>query len=416
MRFNEAQERGRQRWLSRMRPFIDRHFFGIGATVVVVALCLGWAVNDRVTQADAAADDANLTVRTCIGANAKGGPLEEALIKEDIIEEDLLQTTVTNGMCNDMLDPIPGGTPVRKLVAAQNYLQEIELIEGAMRGAAGEAAARGPGRGSSSAESSDLFRTIAHTSEQAPALAQYDEPGDGGTEVIEPRKRQAAAAASAGEDADASIPDRLDQKEAVLREEGASAREAAAGSRCSLEVDVLDEELDKNEGLYKITPYVPNKVRQKEAAQVGLRVLPVTRERFQEIRRTHRFVADASESDSGCVKLTDWMKAQLAPYPYDPDESVIELQQPDDIRELSSNRDTIWGWGITARQTGEIGLLLNLRYAISREGKEFRLIPGSPIFEGEIKVTPLQGDSTQQDTERPWWRGILETISGLFGA
>ena len=402
-----------------MRLFIDRHFFHIGAAVVVVvALCLGWPVNDGVTQADDAPDDAILTVRTCIGANARGGPLEEALIKEDIIEEDLLRTTVTNGMCKDMLDPIPGGTQVRKLVAAQNYLQEIELIEGAMRGAAGEAAARGPGRGSSDDESSGLFRTIAHTSEQAPALAQYDKPGDGGTGVIEPRKRQAAAAASAGEDADAPIPARLDQKEAALREEGASAPEAAAGGRCSLEVDVLDEELDeeldKNAGLYEITPDMPNKVRHKETAQVGLRVSPVTRERFQEIRRTHRFVADASESASGCVKLTDWMKARLVSYPYDPDESVIEGQQSGDIRELSSNRDTKWSWGITARQTGELGLLLDLRYAISREGKDFRLIPDSPIFEGEIEVTSLQGDSTQKDTERPWWRRILEAISGLF--
>jgi len=398
-----------------MRPYIARHFFGIGAAVVVVvALCLGWPVNDGVTQAD----DTILTVRTCIGANAKGGPLEEALIKEDIIEEDLLQTKVTNGMCKDMLDPIPGGTQVRKLVAAQNYMQEIELIEGAMRGAAGEAATRGPGRGSSSDESLNLFRTVAHTSEQVPALAQYNEPEGGGPGSVEPRKRQAAAAASVGEDADASIPDRLDQKEAALEEEGASAPEAAAGSRCSLEVNVLDEELDKNAGLYEITPLMPKKVRHRETAQVGLLVSPVTRERFQEIRRKHGVVAEASESGSGCVKLTDRMKAQLVPY--DPDELVIERHQPDDIRKLSSNRNTIWGWGITARQAGEINLLLDLRYAISREGQEYRRIPDSPIFDGEIKVTPLQSDSTQKVTERPWWRrileGIFERISGLFGA
>src|SRR5215210_6467306 len=164
-----------------MRAYIVRHLFSIGAAgVVVVALCWGWPVYDGVAQADNAADDAILTVRTCIGANATSASLEEALIKEDIIEEDLLQTKVTNGMCKDMLDPIPGGTQVRKLDAAQNYMQEIELIEGAMRGAAGEAATRGPGRGSSSDESLNLFRTVAHTSEQVPALAQYNEPEGGG--------------------------------------------------------------------------------------------------------------------------------------------------------------------------------------------------------------------------------------------
>ncbi len=398
-----------------MRPYIDRHFFGIGtAVVVVVALCLGWPVNDGVTQADDAANDAILTVRTCIGANATSGPLEEALIKEDIIEEDLLQTKVTNGMCKDMLDPIPGGTPGQKLVAAQDYIQEIELIEGAMRGAAGEAAIREADWNSSSDDSLNLFRNIAQTSDQVPALAQYDEPGSGGTGGIEPRKRQAAAAASVGEDDDASIPDRLDQKEAALKEEGASAPEAAAGGRCSLEVDVLDEELDKNAGLYEITPLMPKKVRHRDTAQVGLLVSPVTRERFQEIRRKHRVVAEASESDIGCVKLTDWMKAQLVAY--DPDTLVIEQHQPDDIRKLSSNRNTMWGWGITARQTGEINLLLDLRYAISREGQEFRRIPDSPIFDGEIKVTPPQGDSTQKGTEQPWWRRILEGILEFFGA
>jgi len=307
---------------------------------------------------------------------------------------------------------------VQKLVAAQNYMQEIELIEGAMRGAAREAAMRGPGRGSSSGESLNLFRTIAHTSEQVPALAQYGEPG-GGTGGIEPIKRQAAAAASVGEDDDAPIADRLDQKEAALREEGASTPEAAAGGRCSLEVDVSDEELDRINGLYEINPLMPKKMRYRESEQAGLLVLPATRKRFREIRRKHEVVAEASGFDIGCVELTDLMKAQIVPD--DLDELVIDSHQLDDIRELSSNRDTLWHWDITARQKGELNLRLDLSYAISREGQEFRLVPKSPIYNGAIKVTSLQGDSTQQvkepkSKEQPWWRRILEGIFELFGA
>jgi hypothetical protein len=98
----------------------------------------------------------------------------------------------------------------------------------------------------------------------------------------------------------------------------------------------------------------------------------------------------------------------------------VDRHELDDIRNLSSNRDTRWGWDITARQTGEPNLLLDLRYAISRKGQEdFRLVPQSPIYDDAIKVTPLQSTSTQKATERPWWqrifRGISEWISGLFG-
>jgi hypothetical protein len=66
--------------------------------------------------------------------------LEEALIKEDVIEENLLQTKVTNGMCKEILEPIADGTPTRKLLAAQNYIQEIKLIDRSMREAAADEA------------------------------------------------------------------------------------------------------------------------------------------------------------------------------------------------------------------------------------------------------------------------------------
>jgi hypothetical protein len=132
--------------------------------------------------------------------------------------------------------------------------------------------------------------------------------------------------------------------------------------------------------------------------------------------------AEVSKSYIGCVRLTDRMKATLSPWHLD--ELGILRHHRDDIRELSSNRDAIWGWDITARQTGNLKLYLNLRYAISRKSQEFRLIPDSPIYDEAIKATPPESDSTQKDTEqrateRPWWRrilgGIFERISGLFG-
>jgi hypothetical protein len=413
-----------------MRAYIDRHFFGTGAlAVVVVALCLGWPDYDGAAQADNAADDAVLKVRTCIGANDTSAPLEEALIKKDIIEEDLLQTKVTRDACKDMLDSIPDGSPARKFVAAQNYIQELELIVGVMDKASDEAATRGTDRDSSSDESLNLFQTIAQTSEQAPALAQYNAPkdgGGGGTEGIKPTKRQAVAAAGVGEDTDASIAHRLRKKEAALKKEGASATEAAAGGRCSLEVNVLDEELDKeldkskghkskghkskghkSKGMYEIEPLMPKKMQHEDTKQAGLLVLPATKERFQEIRQKHDLVGETSESDIGCVKLTDRMSATLMPD--DPKKLGVERDQPDDVRKLSSKRTTKWNWYINAHQTGKLGLVLDLRYAISKDSQDFRAISKSPIYDGAIKVKP-KSDSTHKDKEESVW----QIITGIF--
>jgi hypothetical protein len=383
-----------------------------------------------------------------------------------VIEENLLQSKVTNGMCEDMLAPISDGTPAQKLLTAQNYMQEINLIERSMReAAADEAATRGPDSYSSSDESLIRFRTIAQTSQQVPARAQYDDGGGrggasdgggggipspkesptptdggggggggggdasgggggeggvsaGGTGGVEPSKRQAAAAASTGEDDDASIAERLLRKEEAAINAGASVPEAKASARCSTEVEVSDDELKKVKGLYEIKPQMPEEVRLRKTEQVGLLVSPVTKKRFEEIRQKHGSINEKSTSGIGCVELVDRMKAQLVPL--DLEGLGIYGRHPNDVRELSSHRDARWGWDIYARQPGNLELLLDLRYAISREGQEFRLVPHSPVYDGEIRVSPLQSGSSEEATERPWWQrifgGIFERISRLFGA
>ena len=396
-----------------MRAYIERHIFGTGAlAVVVVALCLGWPVYDGVARADDAADDAILKVRTCIEdsdeASDISDSLKEALIKADVIEKDLLQTKVTNGMCKEMLQPIHDGTPARKLVAAQNYIQDIELINGAMREAADEEAARGTDWYFLSDGSLMPFGAIAYTSEQVAAQAQYD----GGIEGVEERELQAAAAARVAEDKDASTATRLRQKEAALKRVGASAQEAAAGGRCSLEVDVLDEKADKLKDLeaYEIKPHMPKKMGQRESEQAGLVARPVTKEMLQRIRKKTSEkdgdIAEASESDIHCVRLADQMKATLVAY--HPEELRIDPRYSDAIRDLSSNQNTRWSWDIDPHVTGKVELILDLRYTISRKDQDFRQIPDAPVYDEVLKVTPHQSDSTQKGTERSWLQRIFD--------
>jgi hypothetical protein len=388
-----------------MRSYVIRQLFGPAAAVAVVAaLRLGCG---------AAADDVTLTVGQCIGDNATIGSAEEALIKEDIIEENLLETKVTKVVCEDMRKPISASTRLQKLVAAQSYIQEIKLIEGAMRKAAAQEAAREPDWHSSSDGSLMQFGAIAYQSEQGPAQAQYYYPIGG----IEPRELQAAAVARVGEDNDASIATRLRQKEAAAQNTGASVPEARAGARCGTEVEVSDEEGKKfEEGVWEIRPQMPEEMRHRETEQAGLFVSPAARRQtFQEISQKHEAIDEISKSNIGCVDLTNRMKATLVPL----EELDIDRYHHDDIRKLSPNRDTTWSWAVTASRIGEQELLLDLRYEISRKGLKFRPLK-EPVYEGAIKVTPLESDSTQKATERPWWQRIFQAISdwisGLFGA
>jgi hypothetical protein len=343
-----------------------------------------------------AADDVTLTVGQCIGDNAANGPVEEALIKEDIIEENLLQTKVTKVVCKDMRKPLSDSTRLQKLAAAQRYIQEIKLTEGAMREAAAEEAARAPDWHSPGDESSMLFGAIAYTSEQGPAQTQYAEAIGG----IEPRELQAAAAARVGEDNDASIAKRVRQKEAAATNAGASVPEARAGARCSTAIGVSDDEAKKIvAGQVEILPQMPKKIPLGETERAGLLVSPVPPQRLQEISQKHEAIEKASKSTFGCGYLTDRMQAELVLL--DPGALGIDPRYPDDIQELSSHQDVKWSWKVGGRQAGNPEVSLYLSYELSQEGPQFRGIPQSPVYNGPIRVT-----------RQPWWQRIWQRIFG----
>jgi hypothetical protein len=373
----------------RMRSYAIRQLFGPAAAVAVVAaLRLGCG---------AAADDGTLTVGQCIGDNATNGPVEEALIKEDIIEENLLQTKVTKVACEDMLKPISGSTRQQKLAAAQRYIQEIKLIEEAMREAAAEQAARATDWHSSSNESLMQLEAIAHTSELVAAESQYDDARGG----IEPRELQAAAAARVGDNPDASIANRLRKKEAVANNAGASDPEARASARCSTEIEVSDEEVKKIvAGQVDIRPQMPKKIPFGEAKRAGLLVSSVPQQRSREISQKQEDIKKDSKSTFGCGYLTERMQAELVPLE-ELEALGIVPRYSHDIQKLSSHQEVIWSWKVSGRQAGTPEVLLNLSYELSQEGPEFRGIPQSPVYNEPIRVT-----------RQSWWQRIWQRIFG----
>src|ERR671911_451059 len=126
----------------RRRWDIGKYLIAIGIAAALMALCVGWPIYDAVAQAN----DGTLTVEECLAeSNAAIDPIAEDLIKEGIIGENLLSTKVTDGICEDVLQRAPDDTPVQRLVTAQNYIQENQLIENTIREAAAKSTdAKGP--------------------------------------------------------------------------------------------------------------------------------------------------------------------------------------------------------------------------------------------------------------------------------
>ena len=392
-----------------MRSAIGKCLAATGAAAALIALCTLLTVSGGVAQDDEPTDDGALTVGRCLESSIDTPLEEDALIKQGTIDNTLLRTGVTKPMCADMLERASGDAPVRKLVAAQNYVQEIELVEGAMHRAAGETASRETERHFSGDDSLDLT-LVAQTSGEGAGQAQYepsDDDGDtpGGTPgdddgsstgigdgaEVEPETEQAAAiTGTVQSDSDASIEERLDAGTEEGVRAGASRAEAAAGSRCSLEVEFLDDYVQELlPGAYQLTPRaIPEEVRYGSTRRLVLSILPTTEDVFEKIKQKQEDVAEASESDVECVGLTREMKAKLASL----DDLKISSRDPA-TQPIPEEQTTVWEWYVTGKPEGRQSLYLDLSYAISPPGEDpvFRSHEPPPLEETiSVKATGFQ--------------------------
>jgi len=292
--------RGRECVGNYLRECVGKYLIVTGVAAVVTVLCVGWPVYDSVAQVDDAADDGTLTVGQCIDANASVDPVEEALIEEDVIKENLLSTRVTDRMCDDILERAPDDIPVQRLVTAQNYVQEIELIVDALGEAAGEAATKETDRHFLGDESLVLARASTEVSESA-AQAQY--------------RDETATAYDIVRESRAPIADRLRQAEASFLEEGHLRSAAAGAARCTVEQDLLNaisKELSQG-NLIRVRPPdpTPKEVSYGETVTVKLSVSGNIRESYDKLERQIKEVDEASGEEDRCVDLTESMEAKL---------------------------------------------------------------------------------------------------------
>lgn len=392
------------------------HLASIGVAVALTALCINWMVRESAVRLSDVTDDNVLTVEQCVNTGASSEPIETALIEAGVIDEDLPGTKVTKSMCEEILGRAQDGTPARKLVAAQNYVQEIQLIEGAMRRAADETVATRTDRhfagfapptkmhlvsretleSSAPGEWPRLQAQAATQTIESAAEGQYGPGGgNGGTGVVATSTKQAATIAGAGQKyGDASIGERLAEKEAAGERAGAGHSEAAAGARCSLEAELYGRTVKLLPGKVEIRPSIPREMGYEEEKKVELLVSGTTGRLFQKLGRQYEKVNETSESDVRCMAVTRFMEATLFSPTLD-----IEPLPGDPVKLIRPNQETEWRWYITGNPKDDNPLILRLSQKIKagKEAEELSSIE-QVLFDGTLTVSA----------------GPLQTLSNLF--
>ena len=397
----------------RRKRCVGKYLISTGVAAIVLALCVGWLAHGAAAQIDGAPSDGPLTIRQCLSkARTSVAPVGQALIKDKVIEKNLLPTMVTNDMCEDILRRAPDGTEVQTLIVAQNYMQEIKLIENSIRGAAGEDTARSRDRHYFGDRSLISARTMVQANRSA--AQQYHDgetpSGGGGNEMRETpsggganetrvrsiRRKSAGVSASAASVVtkdDASIAWMLNRIETAALKEGLSRPDAVRSARCGLEEALLNatsEELSHRDLIKVNFHQTPKVMEYGDTIKVKLRASGHIRELSENLEGQYEKVAKVSEAEEGCVGFTELMKAHLFDRRF-----TVDLRQGQETRPIT--RDTTWTWEVTANTEGKNSLDLFLGNVLKRGEMEMtpHWLEQSPVRHEVItvKVSPLREES-----------------------
>jgi hypothetical protein len=122
-----------------MSSYFDKSLkaVGLAATLAIVGVsslaCTGPAQGNKVT-------DGHLTAQQCIDNRTAGSvePFEEDLVAEGLVNTELNKIPITRGMCEEIIERTPGGSPIARAAVAGNLTQELRIIKERMEAASGK--------------------------------------------------------------------------------------------------------------------------------------------------------------------------------------------------------------------------------------------------------------------------------------
>ena len=433
-----------------MRSHFQRNLLatGFAATVTVMSLIsLACAGSVGV---ESAADRNVLTAEQCIDNNSAAGsvePLEEAIISAGVVDEDLGKITITQDMCNEVVERTPGGSPVERAAAVGNLTQELRIIENSMEDAS-QGDVDGDGRidakdrkiaaSASFAASRAARQTIRTASEEGgvdggvttefeaqPAayqaqqqIASVSAQGSTPSSTAEPTTEStaeptaestfesstaasataspsatASAAAGGTDEAASSLHERAqDNASGAARKAGAGPKAAAGGGQCAATVKLIDATLHVTRG-NMVFKAPDEELRWKDHDQARLAVAPEALRSIEQVKREVAQAEGTGKTEAGCLRLGNQLEPKITS-----DDGLEIIWNDNQRQDVSAEMSTTWRWEIGASERGSHSLSVIVTAYVfpeyvepesgTQEGRT-RLIE-QPLYEGTIHVGATQ--------------------------
>lgn len=419
-------------------------------------------------------------------APENAGEVTNLLVQQETIHVDLPETKLTQRMCQEIRNRTPDSPLVHKLIVAQNYVQELHLLEQTIRQVTGEASIQTPppqhsstgvsmptvgsaspstlseeeklyrGGGHrtsaferSSAELGTLRRERAGQLETNPQVAiestvvallsaqsdqysgddaiqsdQYGPPpgsGDGTEDSSEgqpqnvpgsPASVRMSNTANQAVGQEVSPEEAFDETKEAGERVGLPPEKADAAARCATTIAFVDNTLaELHRGAFEIIPQdLGEEMKVEDKRTVRLLLSPTTKERFESLRRDLEKIDQVSETQRGCVGLSDRMKAALGGTKFEIESQAEETQL------IAAEQSTTWQWAVTATEKGTSPLYLNLHQEIVPAGGEPSYRPVTPpLYQAEVTIVATFSQRTSSFFSQNWqwlWAAILVPIAG----
>jgi hypothetical protein len=386
-----------------------------------------------------AINDELLTAEQCIDEFTPGSvePFEKALVRGGVVNTKLDNIRMTSGMCNEIIERTPDGSPITRAAAVGSLNHELQLIKESMEDAsandvngdgkineddkriaasasyaasqaAQQAMRRATEEGSADGgliEDLDAVPVAATTSATATdspspyaSPSQYASPGSSATaSASAAASTSAAASASASSDsASATAHDESKifsaREEAqhsasgAAREAGADSKAAAGGGQCAATVALIDASLRVARG-YMAFKAPAKELRWKDDDTAHLVVQPKVLGTLEQAKQEVERAEGAGEIEAGCMQLGIQMKPMITT------DGGLDIRWFDEPQKSVRRDESIaWRWEIGASEIGSHPLYLNVRqYAYTSQGGSRRPFE-DPLFDETINVTATRGE------------------------
>jgi hypothetical protein len=429
-----------------VRSYFDNRLIAAGFMATVAMVSIGWlACAGPPAQVDKTTDDEVLTAKQCIDEHTTKGyvePLEDALVAEGIVDADLDKLSFTHGMCEEIIERTPGGSPVERAAAIGNLTQELEIIRKSMEDAA-DKDVNGDGRvdaedtkiadAASYAASRAAQETARRATEEGnidggaikeinavPAAYlqdadqyQYGGDGGGGNEGggnggggnggggYASASASASAKAGAGETrySAGGIPSHekvQTNASSAAQEKGADSKAAAGGGQCAATVALVDVTLRLIMG-HMIFKAPAKKLNWKEYDRAQLVVAPKAVNTIEQLKQEVDQAEGAGEVEAGCLHLGRQIEPKIT------SDGGLDIRWIDEPKkEVRRDTNITWRWDIGANERGFQPLYLNVTgYVYTSEGRSPRQVEDS-LYEDYINVSATRGEVLTDFVARRW--------------